>query len=191
MEKREEVRKMSLETLQVKLPVSLFAEPVEYIIADHFRQRTLCGILDEIAEAEIVDVVLVTASLRFLKCEFGPHVLDEEEDLFPLLRRRAEIDDDINQVLNQLCEEHASDEADANEIIDQLSRLLNQGTSRDFTRENRDLLKRFAANERQHLILENAIVLPLARVRLTEQDFRNLGKQMAARRGVDLSGSVQ
>ena len=47
-----------------------------------------------------------------------------------------------------------------------------------------ELLARFAANERQHLIVENAIVLPLARARLSEDDKQKLGMRMAARRGL-------
>jgi len=192
MDKHEEARRMSLEALQAKLPESLFADPVEYVFADHFRQRTLCKILDEIADAETLDTELVAACLEFLQSEFGPHVLDEEEDLFPLLRRRATADDDINQVLGQLCEEHASDEADAREIMNQFSILLEDHEAvKNLDDPFREQLKRFASNERQHLTLENAIVLPLARVRLSETDCKNLGKRMAARRGIDLSRSIQ
>ena len=187
MEKREEAMEMALETLQTDLPVTLFAKPVEYVLADHFRQRTLCSIVDEVADAEVIDTALVAAILRFLKCEFGPHILDEEEDLFPLLRRRAEADDEINQVLGQLCQEHASDEADAILIVDLLENLLPEGKAKGLSTNDRELFKRFAANERQHLKLENAIILPLARVRLSEDDCKKLGKRMAARRGIDLS----
>jgi hypothetical protein len=40
----------------------------------------------------------------------------------------------------------------------------------------------FAAQERRHLIVENAIVLPLARVRLTPQDLETLRRRMLQRR---------
>ena len=39
---------------------------------------------------------------------------------------------------------------------------------------------------RHHLTLENAIVLPLARIRLTADDLRNLAQRMSARRGIKL-----
>ena len=184
MNKREEARHLMLEALMNAPPTSLFNDPIEYIFADHFRQRTLCSVLDQIAEAETIDVELVEAALGFLQSEFGPHVLDEEEDLFPLLRRRAETEDDINQVLGQLSEEHASDEADGNQIIALLQRLLGSGDLSVIDSEAIGLLGRFAANERHHLIVENAIVLPLARARLSETDKQKLGTRMAARRGL-------
>ena len=183
MNKREEARHLMLEALVTAPPASLFNDPIEYIFADHFRQRTLCSALNQIAETETIDIELVEAALEFLRSEFGPHVLDEEEDLFPLLRRRAETEDDINHVLEQLSEEHAADEADGNRIITLLEQLLRSGDLSVIDAEAAELLARFAANERQHLIVENAIVLPLARARLSEVDKQKLGKRMAARRG--------
>ena len=53
-------------------------------------------------------------------------------------------------------------------------------------KELRQLLTRFADNESQHLMTENAIVLPIARSKLTESDLKILGESMAARRGVDM-----
>lgn len=187
MDKREEARILALETLMTLPPLSLFHEPIEYVFADHFRQRTLCSVLDQIAEAEAPDCDLVDAALLFLQRDFGPHVLDEEEDLFPLLRRRAEPEDEINKVLGQLSEEHASDETDARQLMDILSKLKDSNCNTRLAIEQKELLKRFAANERQHLIVENAIVLPLARARLSEADKQRLGMRMAARRGTDLS----
>ena len=187
MDKREEARHLALETLTTALPPSLFREPIEYVFADHFRQRTLCSVLDQIAEADVPDRALVGAALAFLQNDFGPHVIDEEEDLFPLLRQRAAPEDEINKVLDQLSEEHASDEADAKQIVTLLGKLKELRTEAGFSKKERELLKRFAANERQHLIVENAIVLPLARARLSDADKQELGMRMAARRGIDLS----
>jgi hemerythrin-like domain-containing protein len=186
MDKQAESRQMALEALTTRPPVGLFAEPVEYMFADHFRQRTLCMFLDEIADGDPVDVEVVDVVLAFLKSEMGPHVLDEEEDLFPLLRRRAEPEDEINTVLGQLSQEHAADEADALLIMDVLEELKNSTIKQVLDEAAAKLLKRFAGNERQHLILENAIVLPLARARLTDEDQRKLGRRMAARRGIEL-----
>lgn len=184
MEKGTEARKMALKALQEKLPESLFAEPIEYIFADHFRQRILCSVLDEIANAKTANLEMIGAVLNFMNSDFGPHVFDEEEGLFPLLRKRAEPEDDINKVLDQLSEEHLADEADSIEIIKSLEELFKKDGNAVLDDHTSKLFKRFAANERQHLIVENAIVLPLARVRLTQRDQYQLGKKMAARRGV-------
>ena len=177
---------MALDALQSQLPEELLTEPLEYIFADHFRQRTLCSVIDEIAETREINKELVAAVGQFLKSEFGLHILDEEEDLFPLLRKRAEPEDRIEQVLDDLCEEHASDKVDASEIIDLFAKVDSSGGKSRINQKSADLLKRFAANERQHLAVENAIVLPFARARLSDKDMRQLAERMAARRNISL-----
>lgn len=187
MEKSKESSLSALETLRAPLPDDLFNEPIEYIFADHFRQRALCALLDEIASGTSPDIQMVMAVLGYLKSEFQPHLLDEEKGLFPMLSRRAKPEDEIDEVLRQLTEEHASDGEDAKDIILVLEQIAKAGGSNALSEKAADLLKRFAANERQHLIVENSIVLPLARARLTEEDCRDFGQRMAARRGVVLN----
>ncbi|MAS03303.1 MAG: hypothetical protein CL534_01145 [Ahrensia sp.] len=176
---------MALQALATPTPSAQLATPLDYVFSEHFRQRTLCWMIDRIADAESRDEECIAAVLRFLREDFGPHVIDEEEDLFPLLRRRAEPEDRIEEVLGELSQEHAADKLDAEVIVEGLSDKTGR---KRFTNAFQGLLHRFAANERRHLIVENAIVLPLARVRLTIDDLRNLGRRMAARRGIDFSG---
>lgn len=187
MNQQEEAKGLALEALTTAPPPDLLMEPIDYLFADHFRQRMLCTVLDDIAEAESVDLDLLEAVVRFLGNDLAPHVLDEEEDLFPLLRMRAKPEDEIDRVLGQLSEEHVSDETDAKQIMVILDTIKQGGKRSKMSLEDKVLLKRFAANERQHLIVENAIVLPLARARLTETDKRKLSLNMAARRGIPLS----
>lgn len=179
-----EGRILALEALYTPPPSSLFAEPIEYIFAEHFRQRVLCNLLEELAETYNADRELIKAVLAFLRNDFGLHVIDEEEDLFPLLRRRALPDDRIDDVLGELSHDHALDQSDARRIMDALEATTEQTASVSFDADTTTLLHRFSRNEHRHLILENAIVLPLARTRLTADDLRNLGWRMAARRGV-------
>lgn len=176
---------MALAALATPPPPSHLLSPLDYFVADHFRQRMLCWLLDQVADATEPDYEFVFAGLAFLRGDFGLHFLDEEEDLFPLLRRRAEAEDRIEEVLDELCREHAADRQDAAAIVVGFSKASGTSRRRWLTRTFRNLVHRFAANERRHLIVENAIVLPLARVRLTVDDLRNLGLRMAARRGMD------
>lgn len=185
MDKETEARALAIEALRTAPPVSLFASPLDYIFADHFRHRTLCRILDEIAEDAEPDLEKTAVALDFLTTDFGSHILDEEEDLFPLLRRRSTPEDDIKAILGRLSEEHANDKINAEEIVERLSAILSGADRKDTGSGFRDLLKRFTANERRHLTAENAIVLPFARARLNEDDLRKLGKHMAARRGLE------
>ncbi len=175
---------MALQALDTMPPTVHLTTPLDYIVADHFRQRVLCSVLDDIAETGVVDRDIAAAALRFLKTDFAPHVIDEEEDLFPLLRRRSQPEDRIEDALGDLSQEHASDKIDVDAIVDRLQAILDSddNTAGD---DLRTLLRRFAASERRHLIVENAIVMPLARARLTKDDLRNLGRRMAARRGLD------
>ncbi len=184
MNKRQEARAMAIEALETMPPASQLRSPLDYIFADHFRQRVLCRVLDDIADAEACDTELLTAALDFLKTDFAPHVIDEEEDLFPLLRRRAEPEDRIGEVLDDLSQEHAADKLDADRIIEGLQQARERGEG-PLSEAFQALLHRFAANERRHLIVENAIVMPLARARLTKDDLSTLGRRMAARRGLD------
>jgi iron-sulfur cluster repair protein YtfE (RIC family) len=186
MNRDDEIRELALSALATPPPDAQLASPIDYLFADHFRQRTLCQIIDRIADARECDDECVAAVVRFLHDDFGPHVLDEEEDLFPLLRRRAEPDDRVEEVLGELSQEHAADKVDALAIMEGLS---DGSGKRRLTKAFRKLLHRFAANERRHLVVENAIVLPLARARLTPDDLRNLGRRMAARRGIDYPGA--
>lgn len=175
-------RTTALSVLAEAPPPKLFSTPIEYLFAEHFRQRTLCRMINEIASAQACDSECAAAVLRFLDNDFEAHISDEEEDLFPLLRRRAEPEDRIDDIIDELCRDHIVDRKDGKAVAAGLRKLDEKsGTSSALRR----LLRRFAANERRHLIVENAIVLPLARVRLTPSDHIELGKSMARRRGLD------
>lgn len=185
MEKHREQRALAIKALQEGPPASLFLEPVEYIFAEHFRQRSLCSVLEQIADQDPADIEMAKAAQSFLKADFGLHVIDEEEDLFPLLRRRATPEDQIQDVLGQLSQDHALDQFDAETIVEVLDRFITDGTGA-CTAQEAERFRAFAKNEKRHLICENAIVLPLARIRLTPSDMRSFGRRMAARRGIEL-----
>ncbi len=189
MKKQEETEVLALEALGNAPPSSQLAEPLDYIFAEHFRQRVLCNMLDEIAGQERPDRQEIEAVLRFLRVDFAPHMQDEEHDLFPMLRRRAEPEDRIDDVIGQLTQEHAADRLDAKLITEGLAKALDGKVETGPTSSLAKLLHRFAENERNHLTLENAIILPLARIRLTADDIRNLAHRMAARRGIELQES--
>ena len=165
------------------LPRGLLHKPLDYILADHLRQRVLCGLCERMAESERVDVDLAAEILHYLKNDMVVHVIDEEQDLFPLIRRRAQAGDDIEEVLGQLSGEHADEELLAKTIIERLEAAI-EAPCASLSDDLRSALRGFAHNERQHLALENATVMPLAKVRLTELDLSELAARMAARRGI-------
>ncbi len=169
------------ETLDA-LPVSLLRRPLDYLMADHHRQRVLCRLADELAAAGGPEVELALTLGNFIARDMAIHVIDEEQDLFPLLRRRAVPEDAIDAILGRLAAEHAS----AGVLVARLGRALGEAalSGRPLDRSTRRDLVELARGEREHLALENAIVMPLARLRLTESDLRALSLRMAARRGL-------
>jgi hemerythrin-like domain-containing protein len=166
-----------------KLPSRLLKTPLDYILADHHRQRELFSMCDELAEAETFDPKLADAIAGFLETEMELHVIDEEEDLFPILRRRLLPEDDVERIIGLLSGEHAADEALAGEII----AALRQGLRTDGAIVEpalRNALLTFADRQRRHLAVENAIIIPLAVKRLSKKDTAELGGRMAVRRGI-------
>ncbi len=169
-----------MQTLE-PLPFRLLFRPLDFILADHHRHRVLCHLCETLADAETFDADLAGIVADHIETELADHIVDEEEDLFPLLKRRAKREDEIDAVLEGLAEDHAEDEKLAAKIVRGLRRRIadpDQSMSAALRRTLRD----FAACERRHLAIENAIVIPLAKVRLTAQDQADLAERMAARR---------
>ncbi|CAG1007342.1 MAG: hemerythrin domain-containing protein [Rhizobiaceae bacterium] len=178
-----ESRALAIAALVERPPVDLLRAPLDYIFADHFRQRSLCRILADLAEQAELDHAMASAALDFLRNDFGLHVVDEEKDLFPLLRKRRQRQDRIGDILGRLGAEHAADAIEAEQIVAALAGAL-EAAPAPLSGAARALMAGFAANERRHLTAENAIVLPLARARLTCGDLDILGRHMAERRGL-------
>lgn len=185
MDRLSQARTLVIAALREPPPAAQLLAPLDYILSEHFRQRSLCQAVENLANADGFDREMAEAVVAFMKSDFGLHVIDEEEDLFPLLRRRALPEDGIEDVLGALSLEHASDHDDAERIVEGMAQLLETDGAGFPEPDFAKLLKCFAASERKHLIVENAIVMPFARARLTKDDLRNLGRRMAARRGID------
>ncbi|MGI9522769.1 MAG: hypothetical protein ACR2PG_14090, partial [Hyphomicrobiaceae bacterium] len=71
------------------LPRELLRKPLDYILADHLRQRVLCVLCEQLANTEVLIVEIAEEVVAYLKTDMRVHVIDEEQDLFPLIRRRA------------------------------------------------------------------------------------------------------
>jgi len=164
---------------------NLLREPIEYLYADHFRQRCLCTALDEMmAHSDDPSVpACAQAVLTYLKQELPFHVADEEQSLFPLLRKRCEPEDRIDQVIGLLSEEHLRDDAHAEALIAGLQHVA-AGTARTSWDAFWHAATAYSEAQRRHLSWENALVLPIARKRLSGADMLMLGHEMARRRGI-------
>lgn len=157
-------------------------DPIEYILAEHLNHRRMCRALERLADATEFDAATITALLDFIRFDLTLHVIDEEEDFFPMLRRRCLPDDDIEDVLDRLTAEHAEDKALSVRVRDVLNACLIIRKPPHAMEGGAETLAAFAKHELRHLTLENAVVVPLARRRFNAEDLRSLSQRLLARR---------
>lgn len=168
------------------IPENLFREPIDYLYADHYRQRVVCRYLDEIAQdhqaARVPEIAALV--LDYLVRDLPQHIADEEQDLFPRLRACCTPEDEVQRILMLLSEEHARDQ----EVVLALPaglRSLIEGRPVADPEVFVQAASTFAECQRRHLAWEEGVILPLARKRLQPDDLAGLGRSMAARRGVN------
>lgn len=168
----------------LETPDELLSDPIGWFFAEHQRHRQFCDLMQRASMETSFDEALIGWLLDFVVNDLALHVLDEEEDLFPLLKARAQPEDNIDKVLGRLQGEHAKDLTAAAAVRDHLASCLRQAVPVSRSNVRRRALEAFANQERSHLALENAVVLPLARLRLTERDLLDLSSRLAKRRGI-------
>lgn len=161
---------------------SLLATPLDFLSEDHLRERQVCSMIDRLALSGSFDHSAASTVLRFVNEELNAHMRDDAEDLFPMLARRCPVEDGIGRVIARIC----TDLDEATRLLPGLQAALARclDTGSDLASGDRQLLTRFAGHVRRHLAAENAILLPIARARLTRRDLLRLSRQMRARRGL-------
>lgn len=157
-------------------------DPIEFILAEHLNHRRMCRALEVLAEATDFDAAPIAALVDFIRFDLTLHVIDEEEDFFPMLRKRCAPDDEINDVLNRLSAEHEQDKALSTRVRDVLNACLILRKPPHAIEGGSESLRAFAQHELQHLALENAVVVPLARRRFDATDLQELSTRLLARR---------
>lgn len=160
----------------------LLTQPLDFISEDHLRERQICAVIDAIALAPTLNRQDALPVLRFLNEELNVHLLDETRDLFPLLAKRCLPEDGIENAIDRI----RVDQEQALRLLPKVRALLAAclDTGSDLSAKGRATLIRFAGHVRRHLVAENAILLPIARVRLTKADLATLSAHMQARRGL-------
>ncbi len=157
-------------------------DPLDFIHEDHLREREICASIDKIAEGSLVPMKVVKEVISFLTVQLPLHLMDEEEDLFPLFKRRCLPEDNIAKIISRLHRDHAHAGEDTPKIVTLLKTLI--AGPRALERAAMSMLAAYAGHARRHLILENAIILPFARRRLTKGDLETLYIRMCQRRGI-------
>ena len=167
------------------IPDNLFREPVDYLFADHVRQRALCRLLTAVSARDAVGAdTPLEATLAFLETDHPDHMADEDEELFPRLREQCAGNKELLRLLDDLEVEHRREIALGQHIVDALRRMT-ADAGKPVTEDLRTSIDTFVADVMNHLAVEDARVLPLARTSLSDADLEEMGRAMARRRGVD------
>lgn len=156
--------------------------PLDWFAREHEHHRQMCAQMRDLALSRTFDRAALVGMTEFVERELAQHLADEEQELFPLLIRRAEPDDGAAEVLQRLCAEHRHDRQHAEAVALHLRRCLDERRAPGEDALARDVLAAFAAHETAHLALENAVVLPLSRLRLTGRDLSTLRRKLAQTR---------
>jgi|GEM_PF-645900 len=146
------------------IPPEILDAPLDYLFADHHRQRQAALALLLVADGEF-DRNGLGDLIDFLEVDFALHVDDEERGFFPILRQHCAPQDNIDALIDRLIDEHNNDDRISAEIM----RVLNDlSEGKPLEESDKSKLRAFAEHIRQHLAVENAVLLPIARVRLDE-----------------------
>jgi len=156
---------------------------IELIYRHHVRTREICDLLDRLASDLFhPDAVRdATRIERFLTHDLRWHVADEEEDLFPLLQRRCPPEDAIDDIVAMLRREHRQPEKLVDRFVSDLGRLAS-AKPLNLPLEFIWKAMSFAEFERRHSAWEDATILRLARLRLSDDDRSWLAARIEARR---------
>lgn len=160
-----------LQTLVEEVPPEYLTDPLNYIFADNYRCRVLCNVLDVIDSGSGVGVAALETCRSFLLADFLTHIADEKQALFPLLLERTTAEDGVQDVIRR----RRTSFATVNRVADELARLE---VDRWAARHGADLIHSFVTAEREHITIENVVVLPVARRRLRSADLEWLGSVM-------------
>lgn len=166
-----------------QIPDTLLDEPLEYMFADHFRQRVALTMLQHFAEEASASWADADSIAAFLTHDLVLHYADEEEDLFPLVRLRALPEDELGALLAHLGEDHHRSKA----MVEDITSALIQHPAEKTVHLNTSicsLIQGYVVSENQHLTVENGVLLAIARIRLTPIDRMTISHGMKIRRGV-------
>ncbi len=160
----------------------LLSAPLDFLEAEHYRFRVFLAHLERMAVDHRVARRAAAARflLEFLLGDIARHLAEEAEALFPQLRERCQAADGIDRILGLVEGERAR----ARDLSLAVIAGLRECASRCAPEAGfAAIVATFIGAMRRHIDWENALVLPLARKRLTSGDLARLATDMATRRG--------
>jgi len=144
---------------------------------EHCAEICLCNMLERLADAlpEPLDTEIAPAGIETLRNCVRRHIILEEDYLYPMLMKRAKPGEFNEDFLALISREHASDESHAHEAADEMEEAMSLGLVPKPEMLGY-MLRCFFEARRRHIAWENAIIIPLARLRLSESDFTQFSK---------------
>jgi hemerythrin-like domain-containing protein len=158
-----------------ELDPGLLTDPLEFLSAEHARQRALLGHLERLARNPTgpAPAAIARALAAWLACELPLHLRDEEESLYPRLPAAA------GAVIRTLTEENRAAAALRAALRAELAPIA---TGRRPSHHFAAAALAFVALYRRHLAVEDDEVMPAARRSLDGVVCQAITREMAARR---------
>jgi hemerythrin-like domain-containing protein len=168
-----------------------FTDPTGLLSDCHRRVEMFLKMLE--AVAAVIDRLAtdqtsraLESALRYFEQAAPKHTADEEESLFPRLRqiRNPEIESALAR-LDRLEDDHRR-AAPLHDVVDRLGMqyLSEGGLSHPEVREFRDAVAGLAVMYKQHIVVEDELVFPLASRMLSVSEKVAVANEMADRRKV-------
>ena len=180
-------------------PSPTFQQPLELLSDCHRRVESFLRALVLVAEQarggalNLKQREALETGLRYFREAAPKHTADEEESLFPRLRELG--DGATREALARI----AALEVDhqiakvAHDAVEQLGQawLMSGRLSADDTTRLIQHLRKLASIYERHIAVEDNEIFPLARTVLDAVALREVGREMATRRGQDASSQAR
>lgn len=158
------------------------ASPFDALAARRVGLVMFCALLRSLPNTgPAVTQALAQDIAGYLTGEFPALILEEEEGILPRLRLRLLLGDNLDDIIDQLIEEHREDRQHACELARRCVAFADE--SEDDWPELCAALADFAERLRRHMAWEDATILPMARERLTAEDLLSWRADMDRRYG--------
>lgn len=180
---------MVASTIDFRTPEAGFDQPVDMWLACHERVQRFAALLSRLIEhlgkhgADQEAQVTATSIRRYFNEAAPRHHEDEEVDMFPRLRERlhAEADKVVLDVLEQV----EADHLEMAGLWNALDAELAQVTRGKAVKLSQAAVDRFATMYRHHIDAEERVLLPALKRALNANDWQQVGRAMAERRGLE------
>ncbi len=159
-------------------------DPLEFMLLQQMRQRTLCLIMRKAAANRVISAALAACIVKMLTQESVLHQSDEDFDLFPALLRRGTAEDALDDLIDDLKVDGARLRRVEPQLIQMLSPSHGNGTIH-ISRRDATMMLSYALGQQRRLAVEHGILMAIARRRLTTRDLEMMSKSMKKRRGID------